>query len=718
VDNQKTLIAAIEEQEAQALGGGRLNEERRESIDHYLGKPYGDEEEGRSQVVMRDVADTVEWIKPSLLKIFCSGDEIARFDPVGPGDEAQAQQETDYINHVIQTKNNGFLIFHDWFHDALLQKNGYVWAQSVEETRQTRQTYRNLSDDEFALIAQNQELEIVEYSQETTIDPLINVPYTTHSCVVVEKRAYPCIKIRNVAPERVAVASDWSDVNFVGCPFLRVAEYLTISDLRQMGYDVDDDISDDGGEDEDKWIQAARDIDDMEEIDQEGADKSTRRVRTRFVWMQYDQDGDGIAELRHIVIVGTTILENEEADLIPVACITPTRLPHEHNGLSIDDAVADLQRIRTVLTRGFLDNMYLANNGRNVVDTTTVNLDDLLTVRPGGIVRNKGPVGNAIAPLLHPQIGGDIMSAIEYIDTVRENRTGVTRHNQGLDADSLNKTKGGMQMLMSASQQRIELIARMFAETGVKHLMLIIHALSLKNGRQAEMIKLRDQWIPVDPTSWKTRSDVTVSVGIGTGDKDQQMMHLTNIWQMQLAGLQLGITTPANMYQTATKMTQNAGFKQPELFWVDPAQQPPAPPQPSPEEIKAQAEAQKVQFQAQTQKELKQMELQDSAYKFQAEQQAQMSIDQNRQEWEARQKQLELQQQAQLAEINAAYKAQEDARRLEFEQWKARLDAETRIAIAQIQARVTLSTHQDNIAMQGIGMEREDAREAKESNES
>lgn len=711
MQSEKTLLAAIEEQESLATGSGILGEERRDALDHYLGRPYGDEEDGRSQVVMRDVADTIEWIKPSLLKIFCAGEEVARFDPVGPEDEKQAEQETDYINHIIQTKNNGFLVFHDWFHDALLQKNGYVWAQVVEEERQTRQSYENLTDDEFALILQNQELQIIEHAEGAVMGP--TGPYRTHSCVLVERRPYPCIKIRNVPPERVAVSSDWPGVNFDGCPFVRIVEYPTISELRNAGYDVQDDINDNGGNEQDKYDEERRnlDLEDVDERDQ-GADAATRRVRTRYIWMNYDEDGDGIAELRHIVLVGSKFLENEEADLNPVAALTPGRLPHEHIGLSIDDLVADLQRIRTTLMRGFLDNMYLANNGRNIIDSTTVNLDDLLTVRPGGVVRNKGPVNTAIAPLVHPQVGQDIMAAVQYVDTVREDRTGVTRYSQGLDVNALNnQTATATNSLDNASRQRIELIARMFAETGVRQLMLIVHALSLKNTRQSELIKLRNEWIPVDPSSWKTRYDVTVTVGIGTGSKDQQASHLFNIWQAQMAGLQFGIATPQNLYVTATKMTQNAGFRQPEMFWTDPSKQPPAPPQPSPEEIKAQAEAQKIQFQEQSKKELKQMELVDSQQKFQAEQQTQMGIDANRQEWEARQKQLELTQEGQLERMRAEYEARLNAQELSFERWKVVFTEQNKRELAQMQMAKEMAQHRDNMNQNELNAQREDARQ-------
>lgn len=664
----KRLIAAIEEQEKLATGSGALAEARQEALDHYLGKPYGDEEDGRSQVVMRDVADTIEWIKPSLLKIFCSGDEVVSFEPVGPEDEQQATQETEFVNHILMRKNEGFLILHDWFHDALLQKNGYVWAQNVKEGREDREQYSNLSDEELALLLQDPEVEVAEHSEE--VDEL---GIKRHSVTLTKKVDYTCIKIKNVPPERVAVASDWPHLSFRDCQFIRILDYPTISDLRAQGYDVDDDISDTASSSDEDWAEQARDIDGDDDDTQESADPSTRRVKTRYVWIRYDSDDDGQAELHRMVVVGNTILEDEIDDLIPVASITPCRQPHEHDGLSIDDAVSDLQRIRTVLVRGFLDNMYLANNGRYAIDANRVNLDDMLTARPGGVVRTQGDPGGAIQPLVHPQVGGDVLQAIEYVDTVRENRTGVTKYNQGLDSNTLNKTASGVNSIMNASQQRIELIARIFAETGVKNLMLIIHAMCKKHSQKDEMVRLRNTWVPVSPRSWKHRSDMTVSVGLGTGNKDQILQQLTMLWQMQTAGMQFGIAEPTNLYETARRVVQNIGFKQAELFWSDPMQKPLQPPQPSPEQIKAQAEAQKVQFQAQSAKELKQLELQNDAQKFQAETQAQQAVDANRQEMEARQKQLELQQQAQLEAMRLEFEAREKEKDRQFELVKIQL---------------------------------------------
>lgn len=629
--DEKKIIAAIEQQE-QLSASGKLDDERQSARDRYLGKLYGNEQEGRSQIVMKDVQDTIAWIMPALMKIFASGDEVCVFNPTGPEDVDQAELETEYVNFTLMQKNPGFLILHDWFHDALLEKNGYVYALPETESKVDRSQYDGLTDDEFALLMQNPANECVEHSE--FVDEMGQI---RHACVIQTKADYHCVKVRNVPPERVRVAADWAHINLDGCPFVEIIDWPTISQLREAGYDVEDTI-DDNANSQDESYEGNRFQNEFQSLNRQDleADPATRRVKTRYVWMRFDEDDDGLAELNYYVVVGATILESKADDIIPVACITPQRMPHEHTGLSIDDAVSDLQAIRTTLVRGFLDNMYLANNGRNAIDASRVNLDDMLTSRPGGIVRVRGDPGGAIVPLIHPQVGGDILSAVEYVDGVRENRTGVTRYNQGIDANSLNKTATGINAIQNASMQRIELIARLFAETGVKALMVICHALSMKHSRQAEMVRLKGQWAQVDPSSWKARADVSVSVGIGTGNKDQQLMHLGNIWQMQMMGLQLGIATPENLYHTAAKMTQNAGFKQAEQFWKNPKEGPPIkqppPPEVQVEQMKQQAEVQK--YQADTMKEgqktqadmqLKQMELEAQAEQAEKDRQADLA---------------------------------------------------------------------------------------------
>ena len=293
----KSLLAAIEGQESLALASGELSEQRSAALDHYLGRPYGNEVEGRSQVVMRDVADTVEWIKPSLMKVFASGDEVCRFDPVGPEDVQQAEQETEYCNHVLMQKNNGFLILHDWFHDALLQKNGYVLVQHETEEFPSRESYKGLSDEELALLLQKQpQPEVIEHT------PYPGPYGMAHDIIIRCTESYGKCKITNVAPERVRVASDWPHVDLAGCPFVEIIDYVTISALREQGYDIDDNITDEGGSEDDLFSEQRRSVtlDDPQEEGNE-ADAATRRVRVRYVWIMFDANEDGIAELERVI---------------------------------------------------------------------------------------------------------------------------------------------------------------------------------------------------------------------------------------------------------------------------------------------------------------------------------------------------------------------------------------------------------------------------------
>lgn len=686
------ILAAIEHHESLATGYGALQQERQAALDEYMGEPYGDEVEGRSQIVMRDVHDTVQWMLPSLLKVFFSGDDIVKFSPVGPEDEQAAEQETEWCNHVVLHKNPGFQILHDWLFDGLLQKNGYVCVSF--ETRDTtqRETYKGLTEDEFVLLAQQSEIEVVEHAQAVQVFD-DGYQQVTHDVVVRKRMPSGCVRIRNVPPERVYVSADHPDVDLQEASFVEVVEWRTLTELREEGFDVDDNISDQGGDEVyeqrlslDEWIQ--------DEARERSIDPAARKVRVRRVWIRFDGDGDGIAELRRCVVVGSTILEDEEDDLIPVAAWTPYRVPHEHTGMSARDAVSDLQRIRTVLVRGFLDQMYLANATRQAIDVTRVNLDDLLVTRPGGIVRVQGDPASAIMPLVSPQTGGAILEAVGYVDTVRENRTGVSRYTQGLDANVLSKTQTGVvNQMQQAANQRIELIARMFAETGLRALMRIVHAVSTKHTRQAEMIKLRNEWVPIDPRHWKTRRDLEVSVGIGTSNKDQTLAHLMMILQEQKQGLSVGLTTPRHIYSTLKRLTNNAGFKLAEEFWQDPAlappQQPQVPPDVQREQMRIQADAQKVQFEAQQD----QLKAQAEAELERERMAMQSEVDRNRQEWEARQQQHKAELDAQLAAMEAQAKERTEAARIEFERWKAELAAQVELQKTreQIEAQQALA---------------------------
>lgn len=654
-DTRTPLLTAIEGYEASCTRNGDLADERVQSLNYYLGKPFGNEVEGRSQVVSRDVADTIEWIKPSLMRIFASGDEIVAFNPKGEEDVEAAQQESDFANYVLTQKNNWFRTSYVWFTDALMQKNAYVKAWYEEKEDVTKETYEGLTQDALAMIAQDPEVEIV--SQEQYPDPSIHPemaqqmmmagqqPPMLIRAVLKRTGTYGCVKYKEIPPERCLVSQWASSIDLEDVDFFEHFEWQTASEIKANGLELPENIGDEHETAFTDTEEQARDLYGEPWVDSETNDPSTKRYKVREVWVRFDDDGDGIAELLHVIVVGRHELLKEECEFIPAAAITPKMMPHRHVGRSVSDDIMDLQLIKSTLLRGTLDNMYLANNGRYGVDEKKVNLDDMLTSRPGGIVRTDGPPGDKILPFEHPNMMGEGLKAIEYIDNIKQNRTGVTAYVTSVDENVLNKTASGTNMLQNAAMAKIELIARVFAETGVKRLMWLIHALSLKHARKAEMVRLRNKWVEVDPRQWVKRYDMTVSVGLGTGNREQQKMDLQMILALQEKTLPMGLTTLKNAHHALVKFTQACGFKDDESFFTEPQEgaQMPSPPDPmQAEQLKAEtalktealkqqaetdrkkmdiasneqieatkiaADVDKTKFQAHTQREGKQMEI-------------------------------------------------------------------------------------------------------------
>lgn len=641
------IIAKIEQAEANAYGvnDSELSDERAKAISYYLGEPFGNEVEGRSQVVSFDCQDTIEAALPQLLKVFVSGDQVVRFDPKGPEDQEASDQETEYINHLVMEKNPGFNIFYVWFKDALLSKNGYVkvWYETEYETEE--ESYQGLTDAQLQMLAQDSNVEVLEHT--AYVDPLFPETFL-HDVKIAVSEERGCVKIRNVAPENMMVSTDTDGVCLEYSSFVQHREMKSAAELREQGFDVPDNL------------QSDRLIDDEESLarDLYGEDQNTEDDRLLVKDSYIRVDG----ELMRYVVVGNTIIHKEKAEFVPFVCITPMLMPHRHIGRSYADLTMDIQLIKSTLIRGQLDNMYLANQPRFAI-SDRVNLEDMLTSRPGGLVRVQGEPSSAILPLQSQPFPPTSFTMVEYMDTMKEKRTGVTAYNQGLDANSLNKTATGVNQIMQAAQQRLELVARLFAETGVKDLFKMVHRLVRSNYTKPDVVRLRNQWVEVDPRQWKTRTDLSISVGLGTGNKDAQLMHLMTILQVQREALAIGIATPENIYNAVSKLTQNAGFKNPEEFWTNPAEMPPQPPQPSPEEIKLQGQMQ-----------IEQMKMQNDQQKFQAE----TVLKQQESE-------KQLQQEMLRSQNDVAIEQEKIAAQMELERYKAELDAQTELAKTRMQ---------------------------------
>lgn len=564
------LLSVVGQEVKQALGkmDTKLSNERLQAMKYYLGDKVGNlappEAEGRSTIVSMDVADTVEWILPSLIRIFCSGDDAVEFKPRKPNDVAGAQQATDWANYVFYVQNEGFIKLHDWFKDALLQKAGILktWWDDSEDI--TTEEYENITIEELTLMMQDGTVEPIQQSQNPDGTYNVKVKKTVNS-------AHVCIE--NVPPEEWLVSRKARDSKRIfSCHHLLLR---SVTELKERGYkNVDNLMSDDTTvEFSQEAIERQSDTNEFTYGSQfmQPADPSMRLVWITESYLQVDYDGDGLAEWRKVVHCGNVLLDNEEIDEHPFSIITPIKMPHKLIGRSVADMVMDLQDIKTALMRQFVDNMYIQNNPRLYVDETQkVNIDDLLDARVGGIVRGKGP--NGVTPIAIAPLSPYTFNLLEYIDSVKEGRTGVNSAFQGLDADTLAKTATGVNQLVSAAQSRIELIARIFAETGVKDLFRKILKLSAQYQQQQQMIRLRDTFVPVDPRAWKTQYDMQVNVGLGNGNKDQIAGHIMNIMNVQKEAMQGGlpIVGPKQIYNAASKLVNNTGFKNGDDFFVDP----------------------------------------------------------------------------------------------------------------------------------------------------
>jgi hypothetical protein len=592
------IIALIEQEETAAYGinDSALSDERSDAIKYYLGEPYGNEVDGRSQVVTTEVQDTIEAALPQLLKIFVSGDEIVRFNPKHAEDIPASEQETEYINHVVMEKNPGYMIFYTWIKDALLSKNGYVKVYYEEEELVENESYQGLTDSQLNMLAQDKSVEVLEHEsypdqqalsqleqasqmgdqnammalQSGQIPMLHNVKIS-----VTEYKGKICIK--NIAPENMMVSVDTPSTNLQDARFVQHREYSTKEELEQQGFDVPESLEID---DHMEVESMSRDL-----YDEQYMQSFAGKILVKDTYLRVD------GKLMRYVVAGNTVLLQEEAEIVPICCLTPHLMPHRHIGRSYADLTMSDQLVSSTLLRGLLDAMYLANQPRFAI-SDRVNLEDMLVSRPGGVVRVQGEPGAAILPLLAQPPSPITFSLIELLNSNREKRTGVTSYNQGLEADSLNKTKGGMQMIMNAAQERLLNVARLFAETGVKDLFMMVHRLVRTNYTKPDIVRLRNEWVEVDPRQWKTRTDMSITVGLGTGNKDQQLQHLMTMLGVQKEALQIGIATPKNIYHSCIKLAQNAGFKDAEEFFTDPATQQQQPPQPDPKVVEAQMKAQ------------------------------------------------------------------------------------------------------------------------------
>lgn len=568
---------------ADSWSNGDLADQQAKALDYYYGQPFGDEEEGFSSVVTRDTLKTVEGIMPSLMKVFASGDTFVEFEPVGAEDVAEAQQATDYLNYVFDKRCDGFSVLYTWFKDALLMKNGLVEVSWTQDEICDIQNFTAIEQIELDALESEEEVEIVhkEINEEDSNLYDITIRRTNN-------RGRPVVDCVPSSEFRIKARSK----SIKDSDFIARVQDVSIGSLIDYGFERDNISAGHGSSLIKNQVEDAR-FGDVEEPNDFSNDTVVEYIKA---WVRTFDEEDEKMKLFEVHMVGNTVLEKTEVGEIPIINLSPIMMPHKFTGVSIADLVQDIQEIRSKMWRHTLDNLALSNAGRYAAVENQVNLQDLIDNRIGGIVREK--VQGAVRQLPVPQLGNATFPFLNELEKEREDRAGVSRMTQGLDAAALtsNTAATAVNQVMTAAQEKIQLIARIFAETGVKELFLQLYRLSRTNNSEVDIVKLRGRFVPVSPFDWKDRFDMTVTVGLGNQNKDQQLMHLNNISTMLqgIGSTRFGYLINAEHVHTlATEFIQNAGYKNSAKFIGDPREIQPPEAQPSADMVAAQGEAQK-----------------------------------------------------------------------------------------------------------------------------
>ena len=595
---------------------------RARATEYYRGEPYGDEEDGRSQVVSMDVRDTVQAIMPSLMRVFTSSDKTVEFAPRSAEDVAAAMQATEYVNYIFHSDNNGFLELHSAFKDALIRKNGIIkfyWDEAVE-TSTSEMT--GLDDAALAMLAADPDvsMDVVEsypaMEQTEEMAMMGMEPPLLHDVRATHRRSTGRVKVEAVPPEEFLI--DRRAKNIKSADFVGHRRVVTVSDLIAMGYDADE--VEGLASDTDKMDLNVERYTRNPALTSRTADRkdsAMRKVTYIEAYIRVDRDGDGIAELRKVCVAGSgyKILMDEACDFAPFASFTPDPEPHEFFGISSADVVMDIQRIKSVIMRNTLDSLAMAIHPRIAITEGQVNLQDVMNTEVGGIIRQRS--AGQVQPIAMPFVGQQAFPVLQYMDETKQSRTGISKAAAGLDADALqSSTASAVNATVNAAAQHIEMIARIFAETGMRDLFRGILRLVCKHQDQPRMVRLRNEFVPIDPRWWDATMDVSVNVGLGRGTDNERMMMLRQIGEMQKEAMAtMGPVNPltdmGKLYNTLTEMTKLAGFKDADRFWNDPAQFQPPPQEPKQPDINEQLIAVQIQqIQADMQKKAAELQLQ------------------------------------------------------------------------------------------------------------
>lgn len=605
--DDKWLIKRIQAHVREGINSedGEVTDVRQTAYEAYMGSPMGNERDGYSTIVTREVLQAIEWALPALMRVFLGGVKPVAFRASGPDDVQQAKLETDAVTYWFFDGNpeeGGFLVLYALLKDLLMYPNAYARVEPIEEEERETTRYTGIN------VAQLEALEAVDDAEVTVQSENETAEGKLYDVLISTSKQAKRVQVSSLAPDKVIIDHNHHALNVDRAKAVIIREEKTLSDIRECGYDVD---AADLGPDEndptwnDEEVTRLFYIDEQPQDEDDSFDLEADRVYwVHECFMRVDWDQDGISELRRVVMAGCAILENEPWDMQEVVAGSALPVPHKHVGMGYAELVLDLQQLMTTLTRQLLDNIYAQNIQRTYIADSALLSDgstmDALIDGTQQYIVTRGMPNGAIMPEVTTPIVAEITGAMEALKELPQLRTGVAPQ-LSLDPSVLEKsTMGAFVGALEQASQRLELLARLVAETMVKPIFLKTHETMRRHFDKPQQIEVNGEWMTIDPRTWKKRASMTCNVGLGFNNKQAMLTLLQTLLMIQKEALPTGLATPQEIYNTLEILIEQTNLGSPRTFFVspkDPNFKPP-PPQPDPAMITAQATAKALDSEA------------------------------------------------------------------------------------------------------------------------
>lgn len=594
-DDDVLTILQNDIEQAESYEDSESSDNRIEAYDYYMERPRGDEVEGRSRLVATDVADVVEWVMPEIMKAFNGPESVVRFNPEDDEDEEQAQQETEATFHVFYRTNPGFIILYTMVKCAILLRNAITKVYQDRSIKVKREVRNGINDEELRMYLEPRDgseiyiLEHESYQEEVPAPPayraqgVMTVTATFHNVVAKRISSAGRTKVENIPGDNFLYNRDHESIDLDEVRFCAQVRDTTEGALISEGWDPEmvRDLPSYTAEDEEGEAAARRSSGVISEayMNHLEVDRANRPVRVYEAYKRLDVLGDGYPELYMVHIAGDSggykLMGYEPVEEIPFVGTTGIIMPHVFEGRSLFDRVKQIHDLKTTLIRNIVDNLYFRNNQRHEVVSGMVNLDDMLTNRPGGMVRVKAP--GMVNPIQVTPVGAEAYRFLEYLDQERAGKSGVSpddmRQNNRLPTD----TAHGVERLMSAKEELVGLIIRVIAETGVAPMMRKIRNDLMKYQDSEMPVPISGKWTTVDPRLWKDTRTTRVNPGLSLGDRTRNLQSVVQVIRMQAEVAAGGgkdiLVTHKHQHRALSDFVRFSQLGAPEDYWQDPESQ-------------------------------------------------------------------------------------------------------------------------------------------------